>query len=261
MRHLIIVLPLFFCASNAAAWAPIAYPLTNWGEMTSDFNKVQGYESLGWVQQGVDWFKAPGDLTFDTFGGYYWMQRTLNQTYFDENAPYVGAMFSRGSWSVGGQYYWETFPALGQYTGDFQPFITWYKVIDLGKPSWLSKKALDAPFSTWGRLEHDSTAIQGYTTMGWFQQGIDWFKLPGGIVFDTFGAFRWMERSRDQQYFDEVDPAVGFAFIRGSVYLNIEYDWERYPDIPETVEGPQIYLSWYFSYDLKKLMQTPAQKQ
>lgn len=245
MRRIGAIILLFFCASRARAWTPLDYPLSSWGELSTDFNKFQGPGTQGWVQQGVDWFKLPGDVVFDTFGGYYWMTRAQHQTFYDQNGPYAGAMLSRGAWSLGGQYYWETFPGLQQYLGDFQAFATWYKVVDLGKPSWLSKKALGAPFSTWGRLQYDPNKIEGYGSMGWFQQGIDWFKLPGNIMFDTFGIFRWMERSRNMKYYNEVDPAVGIELSRGALSLYIEYDWERFPNIPETIYGPQVFLTWY----------------
>ncbi|HVC09173.1 MAG TPA: hypothetical protein VNH15_04465 [Elusimicrobiota bacterium] len=247
---------LFLCAAGARAWQPLAYPFSNWGEFLSDFNKVQGGVTQGWVQQGVDWVKLPGGAVFDTFGGYYWMARSDNQTYYNQNGPYAGAMISRGAFSVGGQYYWETFPALRQYVRDPQVFGSWYKVMNLGLPSWLSGKALAAPLSTWGRVQYDANSIEGLGTMGWFQQGLDWFKLPGGVVFDTYGALRWMERSRNERYYDELGPALGVQFSRGSINLDVEYDWERYPDIPQSVDGPQVFLTWYFNCDLAALGRT-----
>ncbi len=253
MKRTALILPLLFFASGARAWQPLGYPTTNWDEFSTDFNKVQGNMSMGWLQQGVDWFKLPGDIVFDTFGGYYWMARSDNQTYFNQNGPYLGAMFSRGAFSLGAQYYWETFPALGQYVRDPQLFGTWYKILDLGLPNALSGKALGAPFSTWGRVQYDANAIEGLGTMGWFQQGIDWFKLPGNVIFDTYGIFRWFERSRNDTYYNELGPALGVELSRGPVNLYIEYDWERYPNISEYVDGPQIYLSVYFGRDLTKI--------
>ncbi|MDE2313135.1 MAG: hypothetical protein KGL04_03045, partial [Elusimicrobia bacterium] len=142
MRRLVAVLALLLVSASAArAWQPLAYPFTDWNEFSSDFNKVQGDASMGWVQQGVDWIKLPGGVVFDTFGGYYWMARSDNQTYFNQNGPYAGAMLSRGAFNVGAQYYWETFPVLRQYARDPQLFGTWYKTVDLGLPAALSGKA------------------------------------------------------------------------------------------------------------------------
>ena len=247
------VIALLLAPAMAAAYEPLGYPGSTWGTLSRDFDGVEGSGSQGKVQQGVDWFKGPFGWTFDTFGGYSWMARTENQTYFNENGPYAGAMFSRGPVSFGADFHWERYPVLQQNVDDFETFILWYWKKVLGRPSWGEHRALGAPFSTWGRLQYDLNDVEGYGSMGWVQQGLDWFKLPGGVLFETFAAFRWRERSRNEQYYDMFGPAVGIDLIRGPLDLDVEYTWRRYPDIPQSVDGPQLVLTWYFDWDLKKL--------
>ena len=252
MKRLALTFALLACAAAARAYAPLGYPGSTWGTLSSDFGKVEGGGSQGKVEQGVDWFKAPFGWTFDTFGGYSWMARTRNQLFYNENGPYAGALFSRGPFNVGADYHWERFPVLRQSARDFEAFASWYYRKDLGRLSFRDSSALGAPFSTWGRLQYDLDNIVGYGSMGWVQQGVEWFELPGGVKFETFGAFRWRERSRNQQFYDMFGPAAGIDLIRGPIDVDVEYTMRRYPYIPQWANGAQVVLTWYFGWDLKR---------
>lgn len=249
------VLAALFClpAAGAAAYEPLGYPGSTWGTLSRDFDNIEGYGTLGDVEQGVDWLKLPGNLVFDTFGGYSWRARSQDQRYFNENGPYAGARLTLNDFSFGADYNWERFPVLRQTTDDFELFGTWYWRKSLGRPSWGGRTALAAPFSTWGRMQYAlNNNIEGYGSMGWVQQGVDWFKLPGDVTFETFAAYRWRERSKNAQYYDLMGPAVGIDLIRGPVDLDFEYAWRHYPyTTPQYVNTAQIVLTWYLTWNLK----------
>jgi hypothetical protein len=251
------ILILTASAVPARAWEPLAYPGSTWGNVGRDLSGFDGNFTSGFVQQGVDWFALPGKLVFDTYGGYSWRARTSNQQFFDVNGPYAGASLSRGPFKVGGEYAAQTYPLLDQTTHDYILYGSVYKSADLspwtGLPSWDAHKALAVPATVWARVEKDFNGIEGFGSIGWVEQGVDWTKLPGGVTFETFGAFRWILRSLNDQYYDEYGPALGVQLKRGPLDLDLEYAWRYYPHLREYQNGPQIFLTWYFDWDLAKL--------
>lgn len=254
---LLSALAALLAAAPAAAYRPLAYPGQAWGDASTDFRRFAGPGSMGFVQQGVDWAVLPGGLTLDTFAGVSWRTRDLNAAYFDANGPYAGAQVSRGPLSAGAEYAWQKYPLLGQTTHDVVLFGAWYGRKDLapwtGAPSWRGHRALAVPASAWGRVEEDFNGIEGFGSQGWLEQGIDWTKLPGGAVLDTFAAFRWMQRSLNNQYYDALGPALGAHLVRGPLDLDLEYAWRRYPRLSQYQNGPQLILTWYFGWDLGTL--------
>ncbi|MBI3565739.1 MAG: hypothetical protein HY079_11125 [Elusimicrobia bacterium] len=201
--------------------------------------------------------RLPGGLTFDTFGGYAWRARDLNERYYNADGAYVGAQVSRGIFSAGAQYAWQRYPLLRQNADGAVLFGAWYARKDLapwtGTPSWRDHRAVAVPFSAWGRVERDFNGIEGFGSQGWIEQGVDWLTLPGGIVLDTFGAFRWQVRSLNDQYYDVYGPAAGVHLARGPFDLDLEYAWRKYPHLSRSQSGPQLSLTWYLDWDLAKL--------
>jgi hypothetical protein len=259
MRKILLgaALAVAAAAAPALAYEPLAYPGSTWGNVSRDFSGFSGYGTQGYVQQGVDWFALPQNVVFDTYVGYGWRDRSNNQHYFNEYGPYAGASLAKGPFKVGGEFAAQTYPPLDETTHDFDVYGSMYWRKDLspwtGLPPWGSGRALAVPFSVWGRVEKDFNGIEGVGSMGWVEQGVDWTKLPGGITFETFGAFRWMLRSLNDQYYDEYGPAAGVQFKRGPLDLDLEYAWRYYPHLQSYQNGPQLTLTWYFDWDLKKL--------
>ncbi len=59
------------------------------------------------------------------------------------------------------------------------------------------------PGSTWGQLSYDADRLVGAGTMGYVNQWIDWAKLPGGIMVNTFAEFRYRLRSENREFYND----------------------------------------------------------
>ena len=255
--RLLLALGVLLCAQNASAYKPLAYPGWTWGYVGRDLSGIDGNVTQGNAAQGVDWARLPLGFTFETYGGYSWRARSKNRDYFDARGPFVGAIAYRKGLTLGADYSWQEYPRLDETTRSPSVFASWYYRRDaspfLGLPRWGERRALAAPFSTWGRLQHDVEGNEGLGSLGWIQQGVDWTTLPGGVVLDTFAAFRWRARARNNQYYDAFGPAVGVDLVKGPVDLSVQYAWRRYPSLERWSSGPELALTWYFAWDLAKL--------
>ncbi|NNN04385.1 MAG: hypothetical protein HKL90_00655 [Elusimicrobia bacterium] len=244
-------------AAPARAWEPLGYPGSTWGNASRDLTNFDGNTTMGYAQQGVDWFALPENVVFDTYVGYSWRLRSANQQYFDADGPYAGVSLSRGNLTLGGEYQIENYSQLSQTTHDYVVYASYFGTRDLspwiGLPHWGEHRALATPLALWTRAEKDFNGIEGLGSMGWIEQGVDWLKLPGGVTFETFGGFDWMLRSLNTQYYNEYGPTAGVQFKRGPLDLYVEYAVRRYPFLHEYQNGPQILLTWYFDWDLAKL--------
>lgn len=246
MRALALAaLALLAGAAPARGYAPLGYPGSTWGYAGRDLDGIDGNATQGHLTQGVDWLRLPRGWTLETFGGYAWRLRSRNRTYFDAHSPYAGAMVYRGGLSAGADYVWHRYPSLNETTGQPSLFAAWYA----RRP--LRAAGRTAPLSSWGRLFCDLNGREGCGSMGWVQQGVDWFTLPGGVTFDTYAALRWRLRSKNETHYDAFGPALGVDLVRGPVDLSLEYAWRRYPSLEDWSAGPQVALTWYFDWELK----------
>ncbi|MBI1819411.1 MAG: hypothetical protein HYR81_03700 [Nitrospirae bacterium] len=107
------------------------------------------------------------------------------------------------------------------------------------------------PGSTWDQVSHDVDRLVGTGAMGNINQGIDWVTLPGGITLNTFAEVRYRFRSENRPYFNEYGEAVGVEFKKSIFHLGADYVWERYPEIPDTSNKVQFYLTWFYDWDMK----------
>jgi hypothetical protein len=114
------------------------------------------------------------------------------------------------------------------------------------EPFWTWKGPIGYPGDTWGRVTQDLSGKSGTGISTFISQGIDWFQLPGDIVFDTYAEYRYSKRTRDNRYFDGDGPALGLVFVRAPFRLGAEYIWERQSQLSNnrgrTGRG---YLNWY----------------
>lgn len=108
------------------------------------------------------------------------------------------------------------------------------------------------PGSTWGHLSHDTDGLTGSGAMGNVNQGIDWTRLSGDILLNTFVEYRYRTRSKLQEYYDAGGPAVGVELKKSFLRLGVDYYWERLPVRDENFQNREFYLSWY--YDWRKPM-------
>jgi len=244
---------------TASAWAysPLGYPGDSWGEGTRDLNGIEGYGTMGFVRQGVDWFDLPGGIPVDTYGEYVWNVRSLNKKYYNGYGPGLGIMFSKSIFDFGVDFNWSEYPGLHQIEDYDTIFTRWYDLWDWSNPAHIHKifgiPIVGLPLWTWGALFYDLTQnVQGNGTQGYVNQGIDWFKLPwGGAVFDTYAAYNWRLRTLNSAYFNAYGPGLGSQIVVGPFKIGAEYDWFRYPGLSGQFNSFQFFWTWYYNWDLK----------
>lgn len=108
------------------------------------------------------------------------------------------------------------------------------------------------PGSTWGRASYEKSGIAGPSIMGYVNQGIDWVTLPGDLTVNTFAELRYRLRENNKEFFNAYGPAIGIELQRSPFHLGVDYYWEQYPELQETSNRVQLYLSWYYDWDLKR---------
>lgn len=241
-------------ASPAAAYAPLGYPGAFWGSASRDFSGFEGYGLQSWIRQGVTWAKLPGDIPLETYGYYRWRSRGENRLYYDAHGPAVSVEISKAFASLGADFYWQNFPELHRQENHQEIFAGWYKTVDLARgsaPRSLGIPILGLPLSSWGRLSHDLSGVEGNSAQGWVQQGADVAKLPGKIRVTPFAAYRWRFRSMNRPYFNVHGPAAGVEFSGGHVQLGFEHAWRSYPELRRSERAYQAYLAWFYEWNLK----------
>ncbi len=108
------------------------------------------------------------------------------------------------------------------------------------------------PGAVWGQASYESADISGPGVLGYVNQGIDWVTLPGDLTVNTFAELRYRFRENNKEFFNAYGPAVGLELRRSPWHLGVDYYWERYPELEETSNRLQFYLSWYYDWDLKR---------
>ncbi len=255
-RHiffLIWILALMLvCSPQARALDYIGLPGSTWGQVTHDVDDLVGTGTMGYINQGIDWTKLPGDITFNTFAEFRYRFRGRNKEFYNAYSEAVGLEFKRSPFRLGMDYVWERFPNLEEGSHKVQYYLSWYQGWDLGLTKKIgSLDILGLPGSTWGQVTHDVDDLVGTGTMGYINQGIDWTKLPGDIVFNTFLEFRYRFRSRNHDFFDAYSEAIGMEFKKSPFRLGLDYVFERFPGLNEGSSKIQFYLTWYYDWDLK----------
>ncbi len=108
------------------------------------------------------------------------------------------------------------------------------------------------PGSVWGQASYERADIAGPGVLGFVNQGIDWITIPGDLTVNTFAELRYRFRENNKEFFNAYGPAVGLELRRSPFHLGVSYYWERYPEVQETSNRVQFYLSWYYDWDLKR---------
>ena len=105
--------------------------------------------------------------------------------------------------------------------------------------------------STWGTALHNFNDDR-FQTLGNLTQGIDWFEF-NGFLFTTFAEVRWRYQAHDGVHFNAWGPAVGVAVKKSSVRIGVEY-YSEYKQDDDHEGRALIFMDWYYSWDLKKLL-------
>jgi len=108
------------------------------------------------------------------------------------------------------------------------------------------------PGSTWGQASYEKADIAGPGVLGYVNQGIDWITLPGDLTLNTFAELRYRLREDNKEFYNGYGPVIGVELRRSPWHIGMDYYWERYPELSETSNRLQFYVSWFHDWDLKK---------
>jgi hypothetical protein len=105
--------------------------------------------------------------------------------------------------------------------------------------------------STWGTVYHEAAVNETFSLMNIYQ-GIDWLNYKG-YRLNTFVQFRYRYLTPEGEFFNAYGPSLGISVKKWGVELGTEYIWQVRDDTPGIVDGPRVYLEWYYGWDLKKV--------
>ena len=108
-----------------------------------------------------------------------------------------------------------------------------------------SAAILGLPGSTWGEATRDADNFEGWGSQGNVKQGVDWLKLPGGHVLDTYIGASWRFRDQHTFYYDAWSPLAGAAISRSFYTIGAEYSHTRYTELGQTADQMTAYVSVY----------------
>ncbi len=234
-----------------ADYHPLGYPGAVWGSVSQDFSGLEGLGSQGFVQQGVEWARLPADISFKTFAAYRWRLRVRNPDFFNAHGPAVIVQFSKAFIDAGVDLSRQRFPDLDRTVDQDELFAAWYKRVELaGPPRLLGVPVLGFPLTTWGRVSHDMSGIEGDGTMGWVAQGVDWLRFRGGTTLTTAAYYKWRLRSQERQFYNVHGPSINVELRGDPFQAGVEYDWRTYPGLDSREKALQLYLNWYYAWSL-----------
>lgn len=249
------LLAVLLAAAAAPACAALRLPGSTWGSLSHDLDGIEGNATQGFVRQGVEWFEfRPLKLSLRTNVEYNWRLRTQNERYFNMLGPVVGVELRRSPFSLGLSHVWRRFPdrAPALDVNEFQLKGSWYKVFDLGQPTFFGWDAHGAPLTLWGNVFYDLDQTDGSGTQGFVRQGIEWFEFAFDAVFETYASYNWRFRSRNKAFFDALGPSLGARVRWRGIDVGIARHWRRFPELPRRVNDWEAFLSWYTQWDLKR---------
>ncbi len=256
-----MLLGLLLCpAPKANAYEVEGYPGSIWGGLTYDDDRLNGANSsaMGFVNQGIQWLTLPTDARLVTYAEFRRRTRTYKPEYFDTGGPAVGVELRWDYVTVGADYYWERHvfdPIVGSDSNRIQYYATLYYTWEIpNKLTW----AEGLPGTVWAQATADNDNYSGNSMMGFVNQGIQWFSLPGNIPFITYVEYRYRTRNINRGYYDTKGPAAGLEFRKSYFTFGVDHYWLEEFDGPQS--NPvwisnshwQVYLTFYMSWDLKR---------
>lgn len=247
----ILFCTVFFVAPSGALEIQ-GLPGSVWGQTTYDNDGLTGSGFMGFMNQGVHWLTLPGETKLVTFAEYRLRTRAHNKTYYDTRGSALGVELRKSIFSLGAAYYWEYFPGLRTTSKNREVYLYWFYDWDLkpkDKDLFLGIKGL--PGSNWASLTYDINGLNGSGAQGFINQGIDWFKLPGDVMVNTFVEYRFKTRTQNTTYYNTSGTAVGLDFKKSVFHFGVNYYWEKLPELKQTSNRAQLYVYWFHSWDLK----------
>jgi hypothetical protein len=115
----------------SSAFDILALPGSTWGQLSHDDDNLVGTGAMGYINQGVDWIKLPGEITFNTFAEFRYRLRDKNNDFYNAYGPAVGVEFKKSFFKLGINYYWEQFPSLDERSNKLQFYLSWFYDWDL----------------------------------------------------------------------------------------------------------------------------------
>lgn len=104
------------------------------------------------------------------------------------------------------------------------------------------------PGFTWGSMTHDLTGATGTGLSVLLNQGIDWIKLPGDIMVNTYAEYRYSTRTRESLYFDESGQSLGMQVKKFPFRLGVEYAWDDYREQDKIDSSKKAFFAWYYDW-------------
>lgn len=253
MKRCLITLIICLLFSSKT-FAITGFPGYTWGVVSDDINGDTGAGISTFVNQGVDWFILPHNITFNTYAEYRYKYRNRDKYWYDSNGPAIGLEFRKTPFSLGAEYFWEKYTEQNKFDPSRRAYLTWYhdwyKYIRRRAMSrWFQIEAFSG--STWGRITYDFEGVTGAGVSTFINQGINWFTLPGEVTFNTYAEYRLSYRTLDKYWNNTRGPALGMEFQKSPFRLGMDYYWETYTEQKITNDRWRVYINWYYGWDLK----------
>ncbi len=233
----------------------IGLPGNSFGNLSHDLHEVTGTALSATINQGVDWLKLPWDVILRSYGEIWYRTRTVDSLYYDILGQAVGTELRKSDFRLGAEYISEHYTSQSKRNSGASIFLGWYKewykyLYDRSEDAgWFNIQSLSG--STYGKLAHDLTGVTGTGVSGSINQGIDWLRLPGNILLNSFVEYRYSFRTGDNVYYNEHGPVIGTEFQRSPFKAGIENYWEHNSERHLLNSRTNAYLKWYYGWNLK----------
>ncbi len=98
----------------------------SYGRLNNDIDNDTGTGISGVVNQGIDWFTLPGDITFNTYAEYRFSFRTKDNYYYNYHSTGVGMVFEKAAFEVGIEYFRQRFTKQNITEKNLEVYVKWY---------------------------------------------------------------------------------------------------------------------------------------
>lgn len=233
----------------------VGLPGHTWGSLSHDLKGRYGSGASVLLNQGIDWVRLPWDVTLRTYGEAWYRTRSEDARYYDIAGLAAGAELRKSAFSLGAEYASERYTRQSKKNRGGVLFLSWYQdwykylYDNSDDAGWFNLHSLSG--STYGKVFHDLGGNTGTGITGNINQGIDWLRLPGDMILNSFLEYRFSFRTGDNRYYNEHGPAVGTELQRSPFRLGIEYYWEHDTERHRQDQRAIVYLKWYYGWDLK----------
>ena len=107
---------------------------------------------------------------------------------------------------------------------------------------------LGLPGESWVKVSYDLDLNTGIGLSFFINQGIDWVKLPGDIILNTYGEYRYSNRTSDSLYFNERGQALGIDLKKSPFKLGVEFYRQIFSEQGKINFTGSAYFLWYYDW-------------